>query len=63
MKKYRKKMGHRFKSTAYRQSSTTVLSELEPEELSLSRVLALQHLPCCVCNPYSVEKEEENNSR
>ena len=36
MKKHRKKIGHRFKSTAYRQSSTTVLSELKPEEFSLS---------------------------
>ena len=32
MKKHRKKAGHRFKSTVYQQSSTAVLSELEPEE-------------------------------
>ncbi|MGZ6365825.1 MAG: hypothetical protein ACXWPS_07635 [Ktedonobacteraceae bacterium] len=34
MKKHRKKASHRLKSTAYRQSSTTVLSELEPEEFA-----------------------------
>src|SRR6266516_1282949 len=34
MKKRRKKMGHRFKVTAYRQSSVPALSEMEPEELA-----------------------------
>src|SRR5260370_19952409 len=35
MKKHRKKTGHRFKSTAYQQSATAVLSELEPEEFAI----------------------------
>ncbi len=34
MKKYMEKTGHRFKSTAYQQFSTTVLSELKPEEFA-----------------------------
>ena len=35
MKKRRKKMGHRFKVTAYRQSSRPALSQMKPEELAV----------------------------
>jgi hypothetical protein len=35
MKRRKKKTGHRFKITAYRPSSRTALSEMEPEELAV----------------------------